>query len=308
MLSKGLSIIIPTKDRDNVFLKTLNSLYPAIKNYPSEIIVINDSKTKSIQVPEKYNNNTIVFNNPKNGVASARNFGATKAKYPNLLFIDDDMLVQENTIEQLNNTINLCPNTAINFNWIYPPQLIEQIQKTQFGRYLITHKFTSLKGWSNNLTWKDDKIFEADLVASYFLFISKENFNKVGGYNELFPHAGAEDFEFAKRLKQSEIIGLCNPLCIVWHNEEDRVDLKSWLKRKERSAETRKIAVDLGNTEMLINDNFIKKQIALMLYRFNQLLFFTLKAIPNYKTFDSLYFFITNRLLSAYLYHGYFKG
>jgi len=308
MLNEGLSIIIPTIDRDAVFLKTLEALYVAIKNYPCEVIVINDSKNKPVIVPEQYQSKTIVFDNPKSGVASARNFGVSKAKYANLLFMDDDMIVRQESIEELNNTVISNSNTAINFNWIYPPPLIEQIKKTQFGRYLIKNKFTSLEGWSNNLTWHNDKIFEVDLVASYFLFINRENFNTIGGYNESFPHAGAEDFEFAKRLKSSNIKGLCNPLCMVWHNEEDRVDLQSWLKRKQQSAKTRKVAVELGNLELKLEAGSIKLKINALIYQFKNVLYALLKILPNTIFFDKFYFFIVNRLLAAYLYNGYFSN
>ncbi|MGZ3900046.1 MAG: glycosyltransferase, partial [Bacteroidia bacterium] len=40
-----LSIIIPTKDRGDVFYKTLDAAYNAIKEINAEIIIVNDSKT-----------------------------------------------------------------------------------------------------------------------------------------------------------------------------------------------------------------------------------------------------------------------
>ncbi|MDO9000761.1 MAG: glycosyltransferase [Bacteroidota bacterium] len=304
---EGLSIIIPTKDRGDVFVKTLTAAYNAITNISAEILIINDSKINNPIIPKDFNDKVKLINNPKSGVASARNLGAINSKFSNLLFLDDDILISEKNIFDLIQNIQQFPNSAINFNWLYPLELTENIQKTKFGRYLIENEFTSLKGWNKNLKWEGKSVFELDLVASYFLSINKENFNLIGGYNESFPHAGAEDFEFASRLKKSNIKGLCNPSIIVWHNEEDRVALLPWLQRKERSAETRKIAVSLGYPEMAIIASVFKIKFALFLYQIKSTFIFALKLIPNNKLFDHLSFKIINMLLAIYLYKGFFK-
>lgn len=307
MLKDGISIIIPTKDRGEVFNKTLSAAYNATQSIISEIIIINDSKTQQPHIDPKYKNKVKLFNNPKSGVASARNFGVKNSSYENFLFLDDDIIISSDNIQKLIDDVQQFPNAVFNFNWIYPVELTEKIKKTQFGNYLIENGFTSLKGWSDKLKWDDTKIFEVDFIASYFLFISKNNFNLVGGYNESFPHAGAEDFEFAARLKKLGIKGLCDPLSIVLHNEEDRIDLLPWIQRKERAAETRKIAADLGHSELEIKTSSLKIKLYSIIYYFKPLFFFKLKIIPNIKSLNFLYFKIIDLLLGAYLYKGYFK-
>ncbi len=304
----GLSIIIPTKDRGTVFNKTLDAVYVATKSIVSEIIIINDSKTNQLTIKSDYADRVKVIDNPKSGVASARNLGAKQSNYSNLLFLDDDIIVSEDNIKALNSLVEKHPNCAINFNWEYPSDLIKQINTTQFGRYLISNGFTSLKGWSQELKWNNHQIFEVDYIASYFLFLSKNTFDLIGGYNESFPHAGAEDFEFAKRLKLKGIVGLCNPLSIVLHNEEDRIELTPWIQRKERAAETRKIAVDLGNNEVAIYASVLKIKVLSGIYYFRSVFFMILKLIPNLKLFDKLFFKIVNVLLAVYLHKGYFKA
>lgn len=302
-----LSIIIPTKERGNVFNRTLEAAFNATIQITSEIIIINDSKTTAPKIDPKYSDRVKVINNPKSGVASARNFGVKNSSYSNLLFLDDDIIISQENINKLMQNVKNYPNCALNFNWIYPPELTEKIETTQFGRYLTSNGFTSLKGWSDKLKWDDLKIFEVDLVASYFLFITKTDFKIVGGYNENFPHAGAEDFDFAMRLKKTGVKGLCDPLSMVLHNEEDRVNLLPWLQRKERSAETRKIAVSLGYKEMAINSSTSKIQLYKLIYFFKLFLLFILKTVPNIRAFDFFYFRIINILLGSYLNQGYFK-
>lgn len=307
MRQVDISIIIPTKDRGQVFNKTLMAAYEANKHFQNEILIINDSKTAKPLIPEIMRDRVRIIDNPKQGVASARNLGAANAKYDHLLFMDDDMLITKENMEALLKLIEKYPDTAINLNWEYPSELLAAIKNTQFGRYLVRYGFTSLEGWSKGIKWESSKVFETDLAASYFLSISKKSFIHAGGYNEAFPHAGAEDFEFAKRLKKTGIKCLCDPIETVLHNEEDRVELKPWLERKERSAITRKVAVQLGYAEMAIESNFIKKSIILSIYSYKSFLYALLKITPNIKLFDSYYFFIINRLLSAYLYKGYYS-
>jgi hypothetical protein len=45
----------------------------------------------------------------------------------------------------------------------------------------------------------------------------------------------------------------------VLHNEEDRINLDNWLDNQQRRAETRRVAVDLGYTELAIRYSLVKK-------------------------------------------------
>ncbi|MGZ4099394.1 MAG: glycosyltransferase family 2 protein [Bacteroidia bacterium] len=300
-----LSIIIPTKDRGDVFYKTLDAAYNAIKEINAEIIIVNDSKTSQPQI-DRYREKVRLISNPKSGVAAARNFGAKNSKFSYLLFLDDDIIISKETIKSLSLLTQQYQDFVINFNWEYPASLLNEIEKTQFGRFLIKQGYTSLKGWSQNMNWDDKNVFEVDLLASYFLGIEKNLFNKIGGYNEQFPHAGAEDYEFAIRAKKTGIKCICNPGGVVLHNEEDRTEIKPWLQRKERSAETRKIAVNMGHSQLALNSSLFKRNVLRFIYSFKSFMFLYLELIPNQKKFDAHYSRIVNILLSAYLHKGYY--
>jgi GT2 family glycosyltransferase len=307
MSTFGLSIIIPTKERDHILRKTLIALENCDKPDEYEIIIINDSSS-SIPVLDYLKHISVkLYNNEKSGVASARNFGVRHAKYDTLLFMDDDIIVQKDSLLTVTSLSVKYAQAAINVNWTYPENLTQEIKESTFGRYLLHNGYTSLKGWSRGLNWRDTQIFEVDLIASYFLIISKQSFFKAGGYNESFPHAGAEDYEFARRIKQNDIKCYCDPTHVVWHNEEDRIELLPWLNRKERSAETRKIAVSIGYIEMSINARFLRKRFLLLIYRLRNIFLLSLSLLNDKKNMDKLYFKITNLLLASYLTKGYFK-
>ena len=302
----SVSIIIPTKDRGAIFLRTFEAACSAMKDSIAEIIVINDSKTFELNISKW--DNVKVLNNPASGVASARNLGAANARYDYLLFLDDDIIINKNNLDDAVKFMASHPNSTLNTNWTYPPELMEVIKTTSFGRFLIANRYTDLEGWHRNLFWDGSKIFECELSASYFLMIRKTDFNKVSGYNEVFPHAGAEDFDFAKRLKSNGIITYINPESTVLHNEADRIDLQKWLIRKGKSAETRRIAMDMGHDEMNLVTTSFKKLLVLFMYNFKTLFFIFAKLVPNRKRFDFLYFRIVNTLFAIYLYKGFFKN
>ena len=302
----SVSIIIPTKDRGDVFRKTFEAACMSIEGIQAEIIVINDSKTSSLNIIDS--DIVKVINNPKSGVASARNLGAKNSKYDCLLFLDDDIIINKENLVTALNFISLNKNCVLNLNWTYPPELMERIKSSSFGRFLFVYGFTSLRGWHRDLYWDDENIFNSELAASYFLMIKKADFDKISGYNEAFPHAGAEDFDFAKRILKHNIQSVINPKSTVYHNEADRIDLEKWLDRKRRSAETRNVAVKLGYEEMNLVTTKSKKAIVLFMYNFRKIILGLLKLIPNNKYFDFIYFRLVNNLMAMYLYKGFFNS
>jgi len=298
-----LSIIIPTKDRGKVFDQALQSVLAAIDGLDAEVIVINDSKSSRPIIPPKFHN-VKLMDNPKSGVASARNFGASLSQAELMLFMDDDFVIPPHSITRVIKIAERDSKKIHLFSWIYPPTLQQRLTGLQFGRYLIQHGFTSVQGWLGD-EWRDEEVFELKDGASYFLPIRKSVFAAIGGYNEDFPHAGAEDYDFVQRAKETGIRFYLDKSCVLYHNEEDRIDLKNWLQRKKRNGETIKLAFQLGHQTMSINYSPYKRFILKMLSHIKFLFFVFLNVIPNISFFDRIYFGFTNTLLAIYIYEGY---
>ena len=256
---ESISIIIPTKDRSEVFCTTLDAAYEATKNIAAEIIVVNDSKTGDVIIEKKHSDRVTAFNNPKSGVASARNYGASLAKGKWLLFLDDDMLMNQNNIHSYLKYVSRKDKFCVNIEWIYPSELIKQIEQTAFGRFLIKYGFTTMRGWSNYPDWATNSTVEVKSIASPNLFLNKEYFFETNGYDENFPFAGFEDYAFSKRLEKHNFKMYVDTTSIMYHNEADRVEPEAWFKRKERGGETRRVAVIQGFGEIKIKHNVVKK-------------------------------------------------
>lgn len=301
------SIIIPSKNREALLLHALQYAVKAVENLDAEIIVVNDGEG-DIPIPEAWKNKVRVLHNPKNGVASARNLGAANADSELLLFMDDDMLIHQAAVQKIIELAEQHPGDTININWVYPPELLQQLLLTKFGRYLDHYGFTTLKGWNAGQPWKEDELFENAGITSQFLAIYRKVFLAAGGYNEGFPHAGFEDYDFSKRLKKQGVHCYIWPRDTIFHNETDRHDLRKWLARKERGGETRRYAVSQGNTELALHYHGLKRLILQLLAWTESFWIAVLEALPNLKILDSLYGKLVNILLATAIFKGYTKN
>lgn len=302
-----LSIIIPTFNRVNIAaltIQTIVKLLPKItSNY--EIIIINDGD-------EHLNldgNNLKIYNNPNKGVASARNFGASKAKYNNLLFLDDDMILTEESLKYFFSFFSdkdRSKQHCLNIKWEMPKELINKCEKTNFGRFLINIQYTEMKGWmKDSKIWKENEEFIVPHLASYALAITKENFFKVGRYNENFPYAGFEDFDFSNRVNKAGIKVILNTKHVIYHNEIDRIEPKGWFKRRYNEGATRFIYIKISNDRSrIIKPTFLKRIIFSFVYSSSSFLLFITRTL-DYKIWDSFSFFIYNVMAGAYIWKGY---
>ena len=305
-----VSIIMPTMERQLVFSYTLTAVLTATENlpFPTEIIIVNDSKTSTPSLLPSQVPRVRLINNPGQGVASARNFGAEHAKGKFLLFIDDDMLVNSENLMRTYSLMSANHSCCYAANWNYPPALTERLRPKAFGRYLIKFGFVSLEGWENNAEWNPAAPFEVDSVAATYLPVLKKTFDAMGGFDKTYPFAGFEDYDFSIRLRKSGTKLLIDPLNTLFHNELDRVDIKKWMLRKRRSAQTRRVGVERGYSEAAVDQKGWKYVIYFLNRPFNRFWITLATLIPNFKIFDPLYFRLINFILGINLHIGYFHS
>jgi len=301
-----LSIIIPTCDRGEVFRKTLASAVAAIQEFDAEIIVINDSRKSTPTVTNEYERVRLHANEGQ-GVAAARNHGARLAQGDLLLFIDDDILISQETVRHTMGVHAHEPEIALNPDWTYPPDLLRQLERSAFGRFLQAHQMTTFKGWYADSDWKEQSLFESKSVASFHLSLTRENFLKTGGYDSKFPFAGFEDHDFPLRLKAAGIKFRIDTRICVFHNEADRLQLKIWLKSQERRAFTRAVAVHQGYKQLALHYSPAKKFALTVLSGLSN---FTGDSVPvpNWRAADPVAFAWIGYLQAAKIYRGYISG
>lgn len=300
-----ISIIIPSKDRLDIIKQCLNNIAVSIQDYDIEVIVVNDSKVLNLKEALSNYSNVQVHDNKKSGVASARNFGASLAKGQWLLFLDDDMLVNKECFQIYTTYTSMQEPFTANIDWVYPPEVLANIKKTAFGRFLIQYGFTTLKGWNNFIEYPNNQMIKADGITSQNLLMRTSDFKTSGGYNETFPMAGFEDYAFSTELKKKGFKMYIDTRAQMYHNEADRQTPEQWYQRKIRGAQTRKVAVELGYKELEIQYSGLKH----LFYSFynvslavtNCLLFISTKS----KRFDFFSFKCYKFLLGLSIYKGY---
>lgn len=302
-----ISIIVPTFKRERILNKCIVSAIEACSDINYEIIIVNDDKKNDIKL-DTNGKKIKVVNNKKKGVAAARNYGASLANGDWLLFLDDDMILFKENIKSYLSFINKSnEKICVNIEWTAPPDVITKIKKNSFGRFLIKYGFTSMRGWNNNPEWEVNSKIVVNSIASPNLFINKKHFFETSGYDEYFPYAGFEDYAFCKRLQKFNFIMYVCTTSMMYHNEEDRLNPKDWYLRKERGAETQKIAIEQGFSEIAINYSYVKK----LFYFLNPVISPILKFILMFSSksiiFDNISSYIYKLLLGISIYKGYTK-
>ena len=282
----------------------MKSIY-AINKELFQVVIVNDG-ISDIQLNSTEVSLTITRNKGAKGVAGARNTGASEAIFPFLLFLDDDMLVTQSALQRVYDYASnqYLTNSTFNFNWTYPPNLLNRLRKKAFGRYLISNSFTTMKGWCGE-NWKEEPLFELGSAAGANMLISKHVFFEVGMYSEHFPFAGFEDYDFSKRLEKKGVKMMVDQSVSMYHNESDKIFLKTWMNRKISGQITRYVGVQNGYDELDLNIPWYKRIVYALIYITRQLWFNSLSSLPA-KYYSGLYERLINLLHGSVIFGGYY--
>jgi glycosyltransferase involved in cell wall biosynthesis len=184
-----LAIIIPTLNEEHYIGQLLDSIVSQTV-LPKEIVVVDaNSQDKTILEIEKRQKQALsqlkYYQIPKYTISRQRNLGVKKTTAQNLLFLDADMVFYQT-------------DSLIKF--------YEEIQKKKAGFAIpkilpISQKKRDLFLYSlHNGIPKLFKPFKP-LATTQCLFVKRDLFNQVGGFDEEIKVA--EDFEFISRLQKA---------------------------------------------------------------------------------------------------------
>ncbi|MCD4666514.1 glycosyltransferase [archaeon] len=147
------SIIIPACNEGKYIEKTLKSIP---KN--NEIIVVcNNCNDNTFKIAKKYSK---VYEIIKGNVSVARNYGAKKAKYGNLIFLDADTIINKNNLKEIEKSLS------------------KSLIGTCKGKYDDKKFIYSILAFFKNSTLK---LFHN---AFGITFCKKDIFTKTKGFNE----------------------------------------------------------------------------------------------------------------------------
>jgi glycosyltransferase involved in cell wall biosynthesis len=235
-----ISIIITTKNEAKNIVSCLESVKK--QTYPQnqlEIIVVDNNSTDNTKELAKKYTDKVFDKGPER--SAQRNFGVQQSKGEYFLYLDADMILHPDVIQECVGTIQNSKFKIQNFNLLalYIPEII---MGTSF--------------------WCKVRRFERSFYDATCIdcvrFIQKEAFLNVGGFDEAM--SGPEDWDLDRKIRQIGKVALIkNP---VYHNEAE-FNLKKYLNKKGYYAQS----FDKYINKWGKDDGEVKKQLGFY-YRF----------------------------------------
>ena len=190
-----ISVIIPTRHRNETLARCLDCLTPGTQQLPSElyeVIVTDDGSNSTAEEMMRTRYPWAQWvGGPRHGPSANRNFGAAQGNGKWLAFVDDDCVPSSDWLQafhaEIRPGVNVYEGKTTSVGGINSP--LEQAPVNEHGGRL----------WSCNM------------------MLSSSLFKTLGGFDEDFPHAHMEDVDFRERiLGLNETIHFC-PAAIVDH-------------------------------------------------------------------------------------------
>jgi GT2 family glycosyltransferase len=235
-----VSVVVPTYRRPDALRSTLAALLQ--QDFPRddyEIVVVDDGSgdatENAVRELAALDERVRYEPQPNSGVATARNSGARAATGDLLIFLDDDMLVEPDHIQAHLAARERHGECLVNGHWEFSESTRAALEQTPFGRYRIALE-DDIRARFPRVAL-DDGRFTITKVTAANLGVSRQAFQKLGGFDERFPYAGYEDQEFSHRAHEAGLRFIYDPAIRLRHNDE-RVTLEQFGRRYQRGAVT----------------------------------------------------------------------
>ena len=162
---QNLSIVIVTLKSEKIIDECIKSIN---QNIPIIVVEHSDNKKLKEDLEKKYNNLKCILAKSNLGMGSGNNIGLKAANTDYVLLLNPDVLLEDNTIEEL----FLASQNLANFSMLAP------LEKN-FNNYGFLNKKKSNK----NL---EDAPFEVDFIDGFSMLINKKKFKEIGYFDEKF--------------------------------------------------------------------------------------------------------------------------
>lgn len=206
-----ISFIIPAYKSEKHLEKCLRSLLEKTLAIQKEIIVVNNSGSSF-----NLENGIKTISSPNKGFGSACNLGVREASGNILCFINPDTEIISNDLNVIISEFK--NNLAVG---LIGPKLVEEnndIQEWSVGKEInLADIILNNLGWKRSKKiWESQEKTECAWVSGACLFIRKELFEKLNGFDEKF-FLYFEDIDLCKRARNLKYKVLYYPEFVVKH-------------------------------------------------------------------------------------------
>jgi len=232
----NISIIIPHYKPTRKIAKVLESIISL--DYPThlfEVIVVVDNAEEgiSLEVKNRYPFVQWIENTSRIGTARAKNIGAERAKYPWLVFLDDDVELSFSWLDEMAKMAMKYPKVASFQSKVFFDE--------EFGVLNSTGGVANIYGysWDRGVFEKDTQQYDEEkkilFASSCAMMVKKDIFTKVGKFDEDFFYMG-EDYDLGLRIHLSggEVYFAPRAVCYhtrTSHEKEQVLHSKYYLER-----------------------------------------------------------------------------
>jgi glycosyltransferase involved in cell wall biosynthesis len=229
-----ISVIIPTYQRANLLGETIESVLAQSHPAAEVIVVIDGSTDDTEQTCAHFAGKIKCKRIEKSGVQTARNTGVALSASPWLAFCDDDDLMQPDHLESVAKLVTACPQINCVFsNFRFFGDHVEEPWQTRSMFEMAPDGFWEI----DKKPTGDDAWFLSDPIApkilrthNYLPFwvgassISRQLYDRIGGFNSILYRIPGEDFEFTFRCIREGQIGVTTrpTVCVRNHSSNQR--------------------------------------------------------------------------------------
>jgi glycosyltransferase involved in cell wall biosynthesis len=195
-----VSVIITTRNEEKNIGNCLNSIMAQTFKNIELIVVDNFSEDRTVEISRKYGAKVYLKGCER---STQRNYGVRVSSGEYLLYLDADMILSANIIEEC---VEKCKNESIGALYI-PERIVGEsfwIQVRDFERSFYT-----------------------GTVIDAVRFIRKDLFERVDGFDESL--IGPEDWDFDRKIRKIGYTGIVG--APLYHNE-GRFNMERYLKKK----------------------------------------------------------------------------
>ncbi len=198
-------------------------------DFSFEVVIIdnNSDDGKLNEFSEKYTQFKFIENTGNNGFANGCNFGAMHSVGKNLLFLNPDAIANEAAIYAMLNSLNTNKNYGIvSCNQLNNNGSFEAINRVFPGPFTLFGITRAIYRLISKETKQDDEIIFPDWVSGSVVFISREWFQKINGWNEDY-WMYFEDVDLCKKVRNAngEVVLLKNINMIHNHGGASRINI-----------------------------------------------------------------------------------
>ena len=242
MSDPTFSIIVPTFRRPDALRKTLTALLAL--DYPRdryEVIVVDDgADDTTAKLVYAFGDRGVPVRlaaQLRRGAASARNRGARLARNDWLLFCDDDIITPPSHLAGHRDAHARHPHALVAGTFELAPSAVAVLRATPFGRYRIKLENQFLGEIHGESLDGDSDRVRVPGVSAANLSMRRDLFWTIGGFDEDFPLAGAEDQDLSLRARAADALLVLDRKIPCFHNDH-YLSRRAYCGREERSART----------------------------------------------------------------------